>query len=388
MRFAHISDTHLGSRQYGLSEREEDFYHAFEQAVAKIIQERPDFVVHSGDLFDFNRPQPRALWVAQRCFSRLQEKGIPVYAITGNHDTLMRKGAMPPHMLFTKLNVRMITEEEPFFVHKGVFIGGSPYTSKYYSGRLRETLDIIAKKARNFKRSVMVLHQGIEKFLPHEFELKLEELPKGFDYYAMGHIHSRIIENFGRGKLAYPGSTELWNASEYQDYKSNGKGFYLVDLDGDEPAVQKVDLDLRREIIKEKISASSLERKLENLKAGLARLNIMPLLYLDVDSEGFERKALHERLTDQLSELSLSLRVSYRTAAEAQAAKILTRTFNIPEMIAEAVKDGKKARLATLLFKSLSEGDEEQALKGTEDFYSNIFPGREKPAGKSGGDSG
>jgi len=232
MRFAHISDTHLGFRQYGLHERELDVYHAFEEAVRKIIQLRPDFVVHSGDLFDFHRPQPRAMWIAQRCLSKLKEKGIPVYAVTGNHDTLMRRGAMPPHVLFSGLGLRLITEEEPSYVHHGVFIAGCPYTSKYYAGRLRETMAILAKHADKYRKSVLVLHQGIDKFLPHDYELKMEEVPKNFDYYAMGHTHFRVIQPCGKGKLAYPGSTELWSLNEYDDYKLNGKGFYLVDLDG------------------------------------------------------------------------------------------------------------------------------------------------------------
>lgn len=50
MKFAHLSDTHLGYRQYGLIEREDDFYNVFNEIVDKIIDERVDFVIHSGDL--------------------------------------------------------------------------------------------------------------------------------------------------------------------------------------------------------------------------------------------------------------------------------------------------------------------------------------------------
>lgn len=372
MRFAHISDTHLGFRQYGLHERELDFYHAFEQVVRKIIQERPDFVIHSGDLFDFPRPQPRALWVANRCFSKLNEKGIPVYAITGNHDMLMRRGAMPPHVLFSGLGMRMITEEEPFFVHKGVFIGGSPYTSKYFSSRLLETMSILSKNAGKHGKSILVMHQGIERFLPHENEVKLDDIPKNFDYYAMGHIHSRIQHAFGKGKLAYAGSTDLWSLNEYDDYKKNGKGFYLVDLDGDEPSVQSVNIELSREIIKERLSAGKLDEELSRLKKVLSGLGSKPLVYLEIDSEGYDRKVLHDKLLATLSELVISLRVSYHVAVERDASKILTRTFNIPEMIKEALPDEKKARLAAQLFKALSAGEEEQAKRIAEDYYGDM----------------
>jgi len=369
MRFAHLSDTHLGMRQYGLAEREEDFYHAFEEAVARIIEERPDFVIHSGDLFDFHRPQPRALWVAQRCFAKLHEKGIPVFAITGNHDTLMRRGAMPPQVLFGSQNVRMLTEEEPFIVHKGVFIGGVPYTSKFYAGKLKDMLGMLAGKAKAEAKSVLVLHQGIDRFLQHEFELRLEDIPQGFDYYAMGHIHSRIVHPFGKGKLAYPGSSELWSVNEYDDYRRAGKGFFIVDLGGDEPVVQGVDVQLSREVIRERVEANAIESAIAALREKMQRLAAKPLVYLEVDSGGHDRKALHERLMSQLSELALSLRVAYVTAGEREAAKVLTRSFDIHSLIREALKDRRKAVLASTLFDSLSQGDEERALKEAEDFF-------------------
>ena len=37
MRFAHLSDSHLGHRQYGLLERENDFYDVFARNIDKII---------------------------------------------------------------------------------------------------------------------------------------------------------------------------------------------------------------------------------------------------------------------------------------------------------------------------------------------------------------
>ena len=373
MRFAHLADTHLGFRQYGLSEREEDFYQAFEDVIAKIIQERPDFVVHSGDLFDFHRPQPRALLVAQKCFRLLQERGIPVFTVTGNHDVVLRRGAMPPQVLFSNFGVRMLTEDEPFIVHKDVFIGGSPYRSRYYANSLLETLEIIAKKSSRYSKSVLVLHQGIDKFLPQEFELKLEEVPKNFNYVAMGHIHSRILQDFGRGKLAYPGSTEMWSVNEYEDYRKHGKGFFLVDLHGDEPDVQPVEIELSRKIIRERINAAALNEKLALMKRSYSEMKSRPLVYLDVTGDGFERSALQEKLVSQLSDIVLSLRVSYLSpAAERATAGALARHFSIPDMIAIALKDKHKAGLAEALFRSLSENDEEGALEAAENFYGDV----------------
>ena len=53
MQFIHMADTHLGYRQYGLSERENDFFEVFDQAIEEVVHERPEFVIHSGDLFEY-----------------------------------------------------------------------------------------------------------------------------------------------------------------------------------------------------------------------------------------------------------------------------------------------------------------------------------------------
>ena len=219
MRFAHLSDTHLGFRQYGLYERELDFYRSFDDTVKKIIAEKPDFVIHSGDLFDYPKPPPRAIRVAQKAFARLNEKGIPVYAITGNHDMLMRKGFMPAQVLYSELGVRLFTEDEPFVVKDGIFISGIPYMPRSRSSVIKEMMNMLSEKAKKHKKSVIALHLGTDRHLPHDFEVAVEDIPRNFDYYAMGHIHNRIVEKHGNGILAYPGSSGLWSINEYDDWK-------------------------------------------------------------------------------------------------------------------------------------------------------------------------
>ena len=98
MQFIHMADTHLGYSQYGLSERENDFFEVFNQAIDEVVNERPDFVIHSGDLFEYSRPPTRALLTAQNGILRLKNGKIPLYAIAGNHDIVMRKNALPPQI--------------------------------------------------------------------------------------------------------------------------------------------------------------------------------------------------------------------------------------------------------------------------------------------------
>ena len=67
MKFAHLADTHLGYRQFGLLEREKDFY-KIDKIIDKII-EKVQFLIHSGDLFDSARPSPSALLAFQKGFA-------------------------------------------------------------------------------------------------------------------------------------------------------------------------------------------------------------------------------------------------------------------------------------------------------------------------------
>ena len=67
MRLIHISDLHLGFRQYqrqtptGINQREADIAAAFKRAIDKIIALTPDIVLIAGDVFHAVRPTNSAI---------------------------------------------------------------------------------------------------------------------------------------------------------------------------------------------------------------------------------------------------------------------------------------------------------------------------------------
>ncbi len=94
MRFVHFADTHLGFSDLskveattGVNRREQDFYDAWWRALDGIIAERPDFVLHAGDLFQSPRPNNRAIAVALEGLQKLNDAGLPIIIIAGNHST-------------------------------------------------------------------------------------------------------------------------------------------------------------------------------------------------------------------------------------------------------------------------------------------------------------
>lgn len=86
-RFLHVADVHLGYTKYESPERTKDFFLAFSDALERYaIEPQVDFVLIVGDLFEHRQVLPAVLNQAQLCLDRLQEAGIPVLAIEGNHD--------------------------------------------------------------------------------------------------------------------------------------------------------------------------------------------------------------------------------------------------------------------------------------------------------------
>lgn len=364
MRFAHIADTHLGYRQYNLDEREADFYAAFHEAVDKIIAAECEFVIHSGDLFDEPRPHVRAMVEVRKALDKLHESRIPIFAIPGNHDILMRRGAMIPHAIYRRIEVLSI--KKPWAEFKGIFIAGLPYHSKIHANALKEELHRLVKMAERYDKKILILHQGIDKYFPLEYELKFADIPRGFDYYALGHVHKQIIDEFEGSTLVYPGSTEIWRIDELSDYEKNGKGFFIVDTENFE--AERVNLDVRPFVKAEVGPSLDIEKIKEALK--VAR---KPVINITVASDVHEYQQIYQKLVSELKD-ALYLDIKRRRAEEKEEA-IYDKTINIRELMNELMKDYSEGErdYAYSVFKALSRGDLDEAEIITEDFYKEVF---------------
>ena len=61
IQFVHTSDWHLGYTQYNKIERNRDFKDAALKLVDEIINIKPDFVLHTGDVFHLSKPSPSTI---------------------------------------------------------------------------------------------------------------------------------------------------------------------------------------------------------------------------------------------------------------------------------------------------------------------------------------
>ena len=379
MRFAHLADTHLGYRQYGLIEREEDFYNVFHKTVDKIIESKVDFVIHSGDLFETNKPSTRTLFEFQKGFFKLKEAGIPVYAIAGNHDSVMRTGSLPPQVLFKELGLKLISPSQPCYLHGGVLICGLPYSPKTQMNYYRENLRMLEKEAENHLKSILVLHQGIDKYFNQSYELELEHIPKNFDYYALGHLHNYIVDDFGKGKLVYPGSAEIWRTNELPDARKNGKGFCIVNLSQDPPEIERVAIDMPREYIREYIDYGDLNEKLDIIKNHIMKLENKPVLELIVENGDFNSSDVYDIINDALGEYVLTIRPNFKpddpTSIEIPEGddETLDPRGLLYQELDERHNSKEINNLAVDLLDNLSKGNEEESKHISDKFYEDFY---------------
>lgn len=236
MRLIHIADTHLGLSQFnrldpesGMNLREKQIYENFLAAIDGIIREKPDVLVHAGDLFDTVKPKNKAFSTAMEALERLHEAGIPLVIIAGNHSMVKTRYTTSPFEVLTYHPGDIFAAYS--FRYEHVELGDTVFhliPNMLRPADYRTAYESV-EPARDH-HNVLVTHglatQIRDKRLATvaEHELDSTILSDEFDYIALGHYHrqSKITEN-----AWYSGSIEYLTYGEISD----PKGGLLVDLD-------------------------------------------------------------------------------------------------------------------------------------------------------------
>ena len=89
MRFLHLSDLHLGKRVCEFSMLEDQRY--ILEEILTLLDETPvDGVLLAGDLYDKPVPPAEAVRLLDWFLTQLAARKLPVFAISGNHDSAYR----------------------------------------------------------------------------------------------------------------------------------------------------------------------------------------------------------------------------------------------------------------------------------------------------------
>jgi DNA repair exonuclease SbcCD nuclease subunit len=376
VRIAHLADTHLGSRQYNLEEREKDIYDVLEEIGEKILEEHADIVIHSGDLFDSPRPTTQAYYAFKRFLKELDGK-VKFFAVLGDHDKPKIRG-MPPHRLFEDqiqtLGVGGIAEHQKISVDgKEVLVAGISNLSQMYRALLTEELKKLGSLKAKCHCSVLVLHEAIDKFFIEEAcELSLTDVPKNFDYYAMGHLHSRIKASHGQGELAYPGSSEIIRSDEIAEWKKHGKGFYIVDLDRDEAKVTDINLERIRPQLDVRFDYAHLQKELATFVESLADSRKLPVVQVCAQGKEVDRQAVHQTLSDALTGKVLTFRPTVIEESEMKLPELKPGSFNVSQILSDYFKNKEVAHLANEMFKHLRQGDTGGAKEVADEYFGKV----------------
>jgi DNA repair exonuclease SbcCD nuclease subunit len=245
--FLHAADIHLDSPLRGLeayadapvAQLRQATRRAFDNLIDLAIEERVAFVLLAGDLYDGEwKDYNTGLFFIDR-ISRLRKENIRVFLASGNHDAASQisKGLRLPD------NVHLFSTKQPETVTIDA-LGVAVHGQGYHTRVLAENL------ARNFPQglphhlNIGLLHtsltgrEGHEPYAPCSLD---DLLAKGYDYWALGHVHAR--EEVSQSPwVVFPG-----NIQGRHIHEAGSKGATLVRVDeGRISAVEHRDLDVLR----------------------------------------------------------------------------------------------------------------------------------------------
>jgi DNA repair protein SbcD/Mre11 len=243
VRLVHLSDLHLGYRQYqrltpaGINQREADVAKAFRNAIDKTIELAPDVVVIAGDIFHNVRPTNPAILVAFSQFARLKAslKSTEVVIVAGNHDTPRTAETGCILKLFEPLDIHVVDSEPKriVFPDQSLSILAVPD-----SGTRRPALIPDA----GYRHNVLLLHGEVEGVIPDHAKItdrasvtiSNEELgAERWSYVALGHYHvyRQVAPNaYYSGSIDYTSANAWGELAEERDAGIAGKGIIEHDL--------------------------------------------------------------------------------------------------------------------------------------------------------------
>jgi DNA repair protein SbcD/Mre11 len=248
MRFLHLADLHLDSPFAGRTAElrarlRQAARNALSMAVSVAVEEKVDALLIAGDLLDGEHMSFATERHLMAELSRLEDEGIQVVYVTGNHDPGIRGGAVS--RIPWPEGVRVIDGPAPVEVE--ILRDGTPVgvvTGAGHPGdRFGEDLSRAFPRPRGPLPQVGLLHTQVggasgegdhHRYAPSEL-VRLER--SGHHYWALGHIHLRQ-ELSATPAIHYPGNLQGRSPRE-----TGAKGGLLVDLSAPRaPLVEFVEL--------------------------------------------------------------------------------------------------------------------------------------------------
>lgn len=248
MKLFHLSDLHIGKRVNEFSMLEDQKY-ILGQILKAAKEHQPEGIILAGDIYDKPVPAAEAVQVFDDFLTSLNEMGLPVFMISGNHDSpervsyggrLMKKSSIyvaPVYEGKTE-KVEFTDEYGKVCIHLLPFIKPAVVRHAFEGGEFEKEAEAVCDHQSAVKmavshmdidtdvRNVLIAHQ----FVTGAMRCESEEVSVGgldnvdasvfdaFDYVALGHIHSP--QAVGRDQVRYCGTPLKYSFSEAGQEKS------------------------------------------------------------------------------------------------------------------------------------------------------------------------
>jgi DNA repair exonuclease SbcCD nuclease subunit len=233
MKFVHAADLHLDSPLVSLARHDarqverirRATREAFERLIDLCIEQEAAFLLLAGDLYDHDYPNMQIAVFLRNQLRRLEQNRIRAVIIKGNHDAdnkITSALALPA-------NTRLLGEQKPeTIVFDDVPVRVAVHGQSFRPGPIPENLVASYPASQRGYYNIGLLHTSLAGTAEHDVyaPCTLEELiTRGYDYWALGHIHKRAIHS-GDPYVIFPGNLQGRHAKE-----TGPKGCFLVEVD-------------------------------------------------------------------------------------------------------------------------------------------------------------
>jgi len=234
--FLHCADLHLGATIKTLTGLPTEFgprlinapIAALDRIVTTAIEKKVAGVIMAGDVFDNTHPSVSTEYQLRDRLQKLEAAGIPTLIVAGNHDPLdntVSNIEYPEsvHFFGTKVDVIPLMQDDEILAH---VYGVSYGTSKETKGLATE---FPSKPKGPF--SIAVLHTNVSGQTGHDSYAPCELtdlVEREFDYWALGHVHTRKTLREKGPVVHYPGNVQGLHRNE-----EGPRGVTLVEVTSD-----------------------------------------------------------------------------------------------------------------------------------------------------------
>ena len=275
-----MSDVHLGFQKHESLQKIER--QVFEKILDQCISLKVDFILIPGDLFHVNIPEMRVQKFAFAKFRQVHDAGIPIYVVYGSHDFspvsnsvidllteigYITKVVQPTSHDDGQISLKCLVDPKTGVKLTGLTGLKVGKDREWYEKLDRDSLETES----GFK--IFLFHGGISDMKTDSGmdgdQMPLSLLPKGFSYYAGGHMHKFNHQSFeGYSNVVYPGTPFAGYHADLED-NANGqkRGFVLVEFEDEVKSVDFIEIENTKY---EVIEVDANNRKVESVNQELS----------------------------------------------------------------------------------------------------------------------